>query len=467
MKKQIRILVVFALVILVANSSTAQASQPNQADLTSASGISSVFPLNRWSTDYIQTSGDTGSNVSIAFDDDHNQNPWISYFNGTYGSLWVAHYVGLFGGNCGPSNTWFCEEVDWVGGQTKGWFTSIDIFPDINPDPAHSTWQVGVSYYDYSNRSLKYAVYKCPLEDYRYWTVSTVDSPLDEYGNNGKYTSLKYDSTGTPHIAHVNYKWDPDWYYIMHASLLVGGHGNCGDSTDWQCEIVDWTMSIFGLYYPSLDIDWNDNIYIAYYDQGGPNYLMYAYYSGASWTGIVVDEQVGSNVGLFPSIHAPIDNNDYLRIAYYDTTNGRLKYATGPWASGNCGPSSTWLCSYIDDMGVGLNWASISLALDGNHNPVIAYTDASVDVAPLGLKLATPASGPPYGTCDGEFPDWWCGTVDYGNQYVNDGKYASLGIKANGLAMIAYSEQEREYPGEYDLKFAYQMSWIFLPVTMK
>jgi hypothetical protein len=81
--------------------------------------------------------------------------------------------------------------------------------------------------------------------------------------------------------------------------------------------------------------------------------------------------------------------------------------------------------------------------------------------------VAGPISSPPYGTCAGVLPDWWCSTLDAGNQYVDDAKYVSLDISSGDLAMIAYSEQESEQPGYFDLKYAYQMSRIFLPVTMK
>jgi hypothetical protein len=479
MKKHLRMVIVLVVVILVATMSTAQASQPNQAD-NKGTSVNLQNSINRsWGTDYIYTNGDAGSDVSIAFDPDHDQAAWISYFNGTYGSLWVAHFVGASGGgNCGPSNLWYCEQVDQVHAETKGWFTSIDIFPDINPDPMISTWRVGISYYDYSHRSLKYAVYRCPPMYPCYWTIDTVDSSTDDGDLVGQYTSMKFDSAGIPHIAYYVYD-DPDptyaLYSLAHATFTGSGGGNCGDSNDWYCEAVDSSTVNIGEY-PSIDIDWNDNVYIAYYESAY-NRLAYAYFAGAgiglcgdynAWICLTIDDPAGSNVGLFPSFHAPQDSNDYLRVAYYDTTNGRLKYATGPWPSGNCGPSNSWSCFYIDDIGADISWVDISLAVDSDLNSMIAYTDAHEDLAPLALKVAGPTSGPPYNTCTGVLPDWLCVTVDSGNQYVNDGKYVALGINPDGWAMIAYSEQEVDYPGNFDLKLAYQIVWSsFLPLTIK
>ena len=471
MKKHFRMLIVLAAIILLVTLDTVQASQPKHVDNLDDSGISSVFPLNRWVSDYIYTDADAGSDVSIAFDPDHDQAAWVSFYNETYGSLWAAHFVGASGGNCGPSVTWFCEQVDQVHGELKGWSTSIDVYPDTNPSPLISNWKVGISYYDATHKSLKYAQYSCPPLDPCYWTINTVFSSSDPSDEIGRYNSLKFNSTGTPNIALL-----ADWgayptVALYHSYFTGNGDGNCGDNYDWQCDKVDQFVDLGP--YLSMDIDWSDNIYIAYYD-GLNDHLKYAYYSGIGdcwldngWICQYIDATPGANVGLFPSLHAPQNSSDYLRVAYYDTTNGKLKYATGPWASGNCGPSNSFQCFIVDNMGIGLTWASISLAVGSNNQPMIAYTDAEEDLAPLGVKVAAPSTIPPWSTCDGVLPDWQCARVFGGNGYVDDGRYISIGIKDSGLAMIAFSEQEVDYPGSYDLMFAYQTVWSFLPVTLK
>ena len=473
MKGHFRTIFVLALVILVTGLGSAQASKLSQAGLKASSAPSIAYPLERWKTDYISTYSSAGSDVSLAFDPDHGQAAWISYYNETYSSLWVAHFVGTSGGNCGPETTWFCEQVDQAPAEQKGWSTSIDVFPDTNPSPLFSTWKVGISYYDATHKSLKYAQYQCPPLNPCNWTISTVFSSSDPSDEIGRYSSLKFSSTGIPNIA-LFANWGAYTTDAVYRAYIIGsGDGNCGDGLDWQCDKVDQFGSLGP--YLSLDIDWSDNVYIAYYD-GLNDHLKYAYYSGIGdcwldngWICQYIDDTAGVNVGLFPSLHAPQDSSDTLRVAYYDATNGKLKYAYARDDNlGNCSPGNNWQCNTIDDMGVGLTSASISLAVDSNHSPMIAYTDAHEDLAPLGLKVAEPAYGQPYANCAGEILyDWWCGNLDNGNAYVDDAKFVSLGIKPNGMAMIAYSEQERDYPGSYDLKFAYQMSWIFLPVIMK
>ena len=170
MKKHFFVLISLTLVFIFIAVGSVQASQSIQADGSEVSGITSAYPLNRWNTDYLSTYLDAGSDVSIAFDPDHDQAAWVSYYNGTFGSLWVAHYVGVTGGNCGPESTWYCVQVDQEPDEIKGWSTSIDVFPDINPNPLISTWKVGISYYDATNKSLKYAEYRCPPLDPCSWT---------------------------------------------------------------------------------------------------------------------------------------------------------------------------------------------------------------------------------------------------------------------------------------------------------
>ena len=306
MKKRFFTLIALMLVFIFIAMGTVQASQSIQADESEVSGISSAYPLNRWKTDYISTYLNAGSDVSIAFDPDHNQAAWVSYFNATFNSLWVAHYVGVSGGNCGPESTWYCVQVDQASSETKGWSTSIDVFPDINPDPLISTWKVGISYHDATNKSLKYAQYRCPPLYPCSWTISTVDSSTigEEVG---RYTSMKFGSTGIPNIAYyVN--WEPfsDFHDVNLAYFVGNSAGNCGDESAWHCEtVVFYNLPSFGLH-PSLDIDWSGVVYIAYHGVGS---LQYAYFAGAglgycgdydAWICQNIDYLAGDNVGLFP-----------------------------------------------------------------------------------------------------------------------------------------------------------------------
>jgi hypothetical protein len=105
------------------------------------------------------------------------------------------------------------------------------------------------------------------------------------------------------------------------------------------------------------------------------------------------------------------------------------------------------------------------MAVDSFHNPMIAYTDVSGEPPSSSLSVAEPAAGQPYANCGGGA--WWCGRLDSGSTIVDKARYASLGIKPNGLAMVAYSSMEKIMTVDYNLKYAYQSSWTFLPISMK
>jgi hypothetical protein len=222
----------------------------------------------------------------------------------------------------------------------------------------------------------------------------------------------------------------------------------------------------------SLYYHWQDQIYIAYYD-GENQRLGYATSFGSgncgpntAWHCEPFEHPVAGNQGLFPAVSAPRDAGDLFRIAFYDSTHGTLVYMVQRADNdGNCGHSDTWQCETIDSIGAGLTWASISLAVDSARNPMIAYTAAIGDPPALSLKVAEPAPGQPYANCGGGA--WWCGTLERGNTLIEKARFASLGIKPNGLAVIAYSSFVKLSPTDYDLMFTDQSFWTFLPIGMR
>ncbi len=470
MKKTIHTLLVLTGIVLLASIGTAQAAQSRLSDPTGALSIASAYPAQHWETGFIHTQSSAGSHVSLAFDPDHNQAAWVSYHNETDDGLWAAHYVGVLAGNCGPQDSWKCEAVDQVVSESKGLYTSIDVYPDTNPAPILTTWKVGISYYDATHKSLKYAQYRCPVFDPCYWTIQTVHSSADMDDDNGRYTSMKFDSTGIPHISYFGYLDATTVYLLNYAYFKGGSAGNCGDDNDWQCEPITWGSPL-GLY-TALDIDWQDQIYIAHYDEDhqrlgyATSFGMGNCGPGTAWHCEAFEHPLAGNQGLFPAVSAPRDAEDLFRIAFYDSTRGSLIYMyQRDDYDGNCGHSDTWQCETIDSMGSDRTWASISMAVDSAHNPMIAYSDVSEELLSPSLKVAEPADGQPYANCGSGA--WWCGRLDSGNTFFDKARYASLGIKPDGLAMIAYSSRDRSGPGDYNLKFAYQSIWIFLPVTLK
>jgi hypothetical protein len=264
---------------------------------------------------------------------DSSNNPHISYYDSKFSDLKNTHYVGA-GGNCGPGNAWTCSVVDAV---EAGPYSSIALDNTGKPRIAYyknssddlnvafwtgSTWVMRivdssgnqglfpslvidssnyahVSYYDATNKRLKYAV---GTPDGSSWDLMIADL----YGETGQYSSLALDSAGRPHIAYYADDGDNLKYTILDGS--------------WQDTVID-SVDAVGLY-PSIALDSAGRPYISYYDVTRRS-LKFAYWTGSNWN-IQVADALG-DVGLYSSL--VINASDLPMISYYDATNGDLKFA--------------------------------------------------------------------------------------------------------------------------------------------
>jgi len=334
------------------------------------------------------------------------------------------------------------------------------------------SWKLGIAYIDETNHALKYYSYSCTILGCNA-LIETIDSSL----NPARHASLKFDSGGTPHIAYQG-SCGANCSRLKYASYSGSG-GNCGAGSSagkWQCDQIDGVaVNNYGLY-ASLDLNGSNRPRIAYYD-GWNGDLRYAWDCAGSscgncgpnnaWQCDVLDAT--GNVGLFPSLHIDKGGSDNPRIAYYDSTNGKLKLAGLPGTIGNCGPSifslKFWQCDNIDNMGAGLSgYAGVSLAIDKGGMPVIAYMDASEEQSPVKLKVARKFSMPEKGNC-GPLNFWDCRTVDGGGSTIDEGSFAALAFAANGKGIIAYYEEDSYYNG--NLKIATTWDKLFLPLILK
>jgi hypothetical protein len=284
-----------------------------------------------WAVWVIQYPGDVGKYTSIALD--NRGYAHISYFYDTDDDLRYAYWTG---------DGWAYRGTSW-GVDTSGnvgQYTSIAL---DNNGYAH------ISYYDYTNRDLKYAR----------WTGSSwVRQSIDNTGDVGSYTSIALDKNQNPHISYYdntngNLKYarltgaawsiqtvdSPD-NVGQYTSIALGENGNphisyydvtYGDlkyaywtGNSWSIQRVDFASNV-GLY-TSIDLDGNGNPHISYYADG-LNDLKYAWWDGRSWRIRTVDS--AGNVGMYTSI--ALLPRGYPHISYYDSTNGNLKYARSLW----------------------------------------------------------------------------------------------------------------------------------------
>jgi hypothetical protein len=429
-----------------------------QANLDPVSHAVDASPANLpWASQYAQweLDRDVGGFVSAALLPFNNFLA-ISYYDATHHWLMGATPVIGHLGNCGTDNNWVCLSID-NSGDDVGMFSSIDLW-----GASIDNWKMGFSYYDATHRSLKAAIYHNYYGD-NGWDIQTVGTPLEPKYSVGYYSSFKFDSTGNAGIAYSVNNSDINFDILAYAEQVPGG-GNCGGDL-WKCEglrVIDANAK-----YASLDYDYEDTAYIAYYDAnlGNLDLTIQGGTCGSTpgWSCEILDDSGADDVGLFPSLIAPQYPGDIYRIAYHDRTNGHLKYYDPVWED-----------VVVDDMGQSIAWMGVSMILDDAGHPAIAYQKITDDFAPPELSLARPAFvyGADYGNCGDAPPGylftyWQCKTLDNGSQFTEEADFASIVMNSSGLLAIAYTEYD-SYNDFTSVKFIYQhMLRTFIPISGK
>jgi len=443
-----------------------------------ANMTASALPANEpWTKEYVdkyQGAG-VGTDVSIA----HHPitgTAYISYHDAKNGDLWMAYEVTPGTGDCPNNDDWKCVLVD-DSADNVGKYSSIDVTYVERSFPALSYTKIGIAYYNATKRSLKYAecikTYVSPPT----WTKYAVDAPGFSTESRGAYISMKFNNNNDPVIGYHAQNTANSIYGAVKLAHYVesGGTGCNGGSPTWSCEIVDRIIddpnnTSHGSFV-SIDFqNGNGPLYIAFYNSKKSS-LDYAYFHGMgggncsnnNWNCITVDQ------GLGRGKYISINYQDKMRFAYYDQSTGYIRYAEYVGSGGNC-TSSAFNCYAVDRVGIPIVHYGLSMDVDKQGYPIIAYMDVSDDLAPAGLKIARPALayGEEIGNC-GDVPPgylfhyWTCKPIDNGDAYSDEASFVAVSVSPRGLATIAYSE-ENYYDDEFYLKVAKQRYTIYFPV---
>ncbi len=441
---------------LVAGSGLARgqlpSSSPEETEMNASPGANTP-----WFNIDVDTPDDTGQHTSVAIDPSTG---WIyvSYYDATNQELRMARYGGP-SPNCDPVSGWGCLTID--SGPDVGKYSSIAVNP--------ATGGIGIAYYDATNGKLKYAYFKNPhlLVHQKY----TIDKGIFPISSAGLYTSLKYDSDGTPFITY--YFDNPSGTDALKLAYYSVANGNCinGDYPDeWRCETIIQGEGVGQ--YSSLVIPADWEFRVAYHD-GGNGALWYATSEGEGNCGAYGTDWVcypisggTANVGRYTSMY--VDDADHFHIAYYDATNNELKYAVDVGSGGNCGVLGSAQCDTIDSMPEDYHPVGISIAEDPVGYPIIAYQSAygSLRLARPLAALGLPAGS---GNCGPQVPffTWFCQTINPQNPWVpaRHGDYLSLAVSPSGLSTIAY--YGFIIPSGGNLMVAYQHFQIYQPLVIK
>ena len=268
------------------------------------------------------------------------------------------------------------------------------------------------------------------------WFNIDVDTP----GDVGQYSSVAIDPFND--TTYVSYYDTTNKALRMAMNRGFGSGGNCGPNNSWLCQTVD-SGADFGKY-SSIAIKpfsgggfYFPEIGIAYYDATNGE-LKYAYGTicpTCSWSIDTVDIPLSFPLdpkGQYTSLK--YDSNGKPYIAYYFENTGNvdaLVVASSVPSGGNCGYeygslTGKWQCDTIQD-GEGVGQYA-SLALDGAGNRHIAYYDGGNG----DLWYATSSIG---ANCGPGGNTWLCYPVDSLN---NVGQYASLYVDNDNDFHIAY-----------------------------
>ena len=376
------------------------------------------------------------------------------------------------GGNCGGGK-WWCPNVDVAGDVGQG--SSLAIHDKVSTVGG----KLGISYYDATNKRLKFAQWGCTKLacTWSFYNFQSGDTQFDS----GRYSSLKYNSKGEPQIAFY-FNWNkPGPMSALEFCKWVGINGNEASGA-FNCINVEEVNVLNSALYPSLALDPDDNPRIAYYDGVFKN-LRYAQ-EGANTLGTCFDKNwfcdwidFTGDVGKYPSLDiVRVNGTTRTGIAYYDATNGKLKYAWPTSFNANCGPlilgKHYWKCDTVNTMGVGITLPAVSLTLDEKANPYIAYQDYSAEINVLKLARNAGSLGLLVGNCGegtGVLGPYQCDVIDTGGHFgadTNDGFFPSIARSSSGLINIAYKEYDYFYESG-TLKLAYQNFTTFLPRVTK
>jgi len=473
--KIMRVIIVVLLLVLIGGSVSVEATR------------TIVLPANLpWSKEVVDSTPytQTGQYVSIAHHPISGA-AYISYYNAEYESLYMAREVSDGTGDCYGNDGWDCTVVSYGG--DVGRYSSIDVDWVVPGLPEIPYTKVGISFFDADQKSLMYAELRKTAGDWTDWTIQEVDD-YDDWDVRGTYSSLKFNSDHDPIIAYhyITILDDLNLGGVKIASYNSDETGyGCyygADSLNWDCERVSsYPYDVDYGSHVSLDLSYDDTVHLAFYDSINSK-LVWAYLvepgeQGScnydNWDCITVDNN--GDVGKFVSIHAPKNTADKLRFAYFDnvSTMGKLKYAVRATSGGNC-TSTLFNCFAVDDIGNPLGHIGLSITVDNQGYPIIAYMDSSSDTSATKLKVARPALAywNTVGNCGGVPPGgssqyWQCELLDPGyRDIVNEAAFADVSVSPDGLASIAYYEYD-SYGDVGRLKVAQQRYMIYLPLILK
>lgn len=437
--------------LVVSLSVTPVNSAELQAAASRAPWTTQVFEVDTYAVNLSTTFGGPEQMPEIVNWYSRPSNPGIGFYN---------KWLNL----CGPGDEWYCEYV--VG-------------TNLNPDTLSA-----VAEYTFIN-SYKLAVaYEKPDNWVYLLTREFASDGEPVYINEERvfYTGTSYNIYGRPSVAfdeygdaHVTFviKYNSN-HILMYAHETATTNTSCGTDLKWQCDVVKNVASEMLGGQPTIVINAANSPRIIYYYGSNQN-LVLAYPKAAlvpgtcgpdnSWRCVSIFEDIQSNSAMDMAI-GDDQSQPHFAWTFTDGLNQTWVYhAHYVGAGGNCGNDASynpishqviydnrWDCRQVGLIGLNASYKHVSIAVDPENNPVMAYNADNGNTFDLYVAYGIP--GDPY-TYQGQ-------KVDGGS--ISTGLQADISIDKYGRGFIAYIE-DREY--EPTLKIAFQESYVYLPLIKR
>jgi hypothetical protein len=418
---------------------------------TEASSISSTAASQPWFARVIDPDEQGVQNLSTAFVG-ARETPMLSYnLEGSHRIYQVHAATAAVAGNCGPGNAWYCNYWD-----------DSDLVPGTVSNIA--TQQILDSHlikWAYSTGSTIRGATVELLND-----MSFQDDSWEDLIQINKFGSM---IIGTPSIQISGGHFEMA-VTIADSSDLFGHQlvylhytGNelktsCMDSGSvYDCEVIETSFGFASMGAPSLQIDEEDHVGIAYYHSGG---VKYAYPWGGliflrpancgpldgggepTWRCIFIDDPETGSIG--PVVKLAFGSSADVKGIVYDqkpTDTDFVMRATYVGSGGNCGvdglnpdtfdPVYRWNCSDVDAFIDDIDLTTYSITFDPQDYPVIAWNNQRLDEAQR-LYITYPTA-----RLDGSSAGWTREIID-GNDWSFTGIQNSISINSAGLGLIGY-----------------------------
>jgi hypothetical protein len=243
------------------------------------------------------------------------------------------------------SGDWRIETVDSSG---PGRSSSLKI-------DTHGNGHLAFTVEDGNRNPLKYAIWDAGIKK---WFVMPVDQGVST-------CSLALDSKQRPHIAYVDFGTGSG------AKLRYAKW----DGAAWKKQAIPLNSDVIA-YYASIALDAQDNPSISFYEYRGPKdteiriRMRVVTWTGEYWRVGTVDGQEGS--GKFNAMAVDGKGNIHLGYANVSAGTSGMRYAY--WNG------KSWMLEVVEgtaqNNGETVGY-SVSIAIDGENNPHITYSNAS------------------------------------------------------------------------------------------